>query len=209
MGGDLEHGEVVERIAEDGVGMRKTDAAERCGFGRAGGDVDEFAGDEAVDDFDFGGEDALFGNAEVANAFRDDPLVGGTDGPELDVGFAQRVDEGGQLREDVGAYVLAEVAGSGGAQFLLAQASVDLNHFAADLSLVDLAGEVGAVAVVHPIGSGAGDEAVVDGPDHETVAGISTPQGSVAIEDSDLRSGFKDEMFELWCSPGIDFELCR
>ena len=81
MGGDLEHGEVVERVAEDGVGMGQAHAAKRHRFCRAGGNVDEFAGDDAVDNFDFGGEDALFGNAEIAHTFRDDPLVGGTHGP--------------------------------------------------------------------------------------------------------------------------------
>ena len=65
MGGDLEHGEVVERVAEDGVGVGQAYAAECRGFCRAGGNVDEFAGNDSVGNFDFGGENALFGDAEV------------------------------------------------------------------------------------------------------------------------------------------------
>ena len=91
--GDLEHCEIVQRVAEDRVRMRQADAAECCGFSWAGGDVNEFAGDDLVGHFDFGGEDAILGNAEFANALGDNPLVGGADRPELDIGFAESSDQ--------------------------------------------------------------------------------------------------------------------
>jgi hypothetical protein len=45
------------------------------------------AGDEAVGDAHLGGQDALFGNAEIAHALGDHPFVGGADGPNLDAGL--------------------------------------------------------------------------------------------------------------------------
>ena len=42
------------------------------------------------------------------------------------------------------------------------QAGVDLDHIAADLRFADGAGDVRAIAGVHPIRSGAGDEALFD-----------------------------------------------
>ena len=52
------------------------------------GDIDERAGDEAVDDGDARGEDALGRDAEVADAFFNDPVVGGADGPDFAAGGA-------------------------------------------------------------------------------------------------------------------------
>jgi hypothetical protein len=199
----------VKRVAEDGGRMRQADAAESCGFGRAGGDVNQFAGDDLVGHFDFGGEDAIFGNAEFANALSDNPLVGGTDGPEFDVGLAQLVNEAGNFRKDVRADVFGNVAGGGGAQLLLTEAGVDLHHFATDADLVDGAGKICAVAGVHPIGGGTGDESLIDGPDHESVTRISTPKGPIAIEDSDFGGSFKDKAFELLNGPAGDFKLGR
>jgi hypothetical protein len=209
MNGDLEHGKVVARVAEDSVGTRKSNAAQGSGLCGAGGNVDQFAGDQAVDDFDLSREDALFGNAKGANAFRDNPLVGGTDGPEFDVGLAQLVNEAGNFRKDVRADVFGNVAGGGGAQLLLTEAGVDLHHFATDPCFVDGASEVCAVAGVHPIGGGTGDESLIDGPDHESVTRISTPKGPIAIEDSDFGGSFKDKAFELLNGPAGDFKLGR
>ena len=89
MRGNLEHGQIVQRVAKDSIGAGKAYAAKSGGFCRAGGYIDEFAGDDFVRDFDLGGEHALFGNAEIAHAFGDDPLVSGTDGPEFDVGLTE------------------------------------------------------------------------------------------------------------------------
>ena len=64
---------VVERVAEDDIGMGTSDAAEcRC-LRRACGNVDEIAGDDAIDHFHFGGEDAFFGNAKTADVFVKQP----------------------------------------------------------------------------------------------------------------------------------------
>lgn len=151
VGGDREHSEVVERVAEDNIGTRNTDAAKGSCLCRAGRYVNEIAGDEAVDDFNFGRENAVFRDAESANAFRDDPFVGGADSPKLDIGFAKGANESGQLRKDMGAHMFGEVAGCGGAEFLLTEPSINLHHFAADASFFDRTGEIGAVAGVHPI----------------------------------------------------------
>ena len=105
--------------------------------------------------------------------------------------------------------MFGDVAGGGGAQFLLTEAGVDLHHFATDPGFVDGAGEICAVASVHPIGGGTGDESLIDGPDHESVTGISTPQGAVAIEYSSFGSSFKDKAFELLNGPAGDFKLSR
>jgi hypothetical protein len=209
MGGDLEHGEVVARVSEDGVRMGQADAAKRSGFGRAGGNIDKFTGDQAVYDFDLGGEDALLGNAKGADAFRYNPLVGGTDSPEFDAGCAELVNEAGNFRKDVRGHVFGNVAGGGGAQFLLTEAGVDLHHFATDAGFVDGAGKICAVASVHPIGGGTGDESLIDGPDHESVTGIATPKGAVAIEYSYFGGSFKDKAFELLNGPAGDFKLGR
>jgi len=86
---DFEHREVMQGIAEDGIWAGQADAAEGRGLGGARRNVDEFAGNDFVGDFDFGCKNAIFGDTEFANTFGDDPLVGGTDCPEFDVGLAQ------------------------------------------------------------------------------------------------------------------------
>ena len=78
---DFEHGEIMEGIAKDGVGVWEADAAKRLGFGLIRRNVDEVGGDDAVGDFDFGGEYTIFRDAELSNAFRNHPLVGGANCP--------------------------------------------------------------------------------------------------------------------------------
>ena len=45
---DGEHGGVVDRVAEDGVGQGDADAAKGFDLAFVGGDVDEAVGDDAV-----------------------------------------------------------------------------------------------------------------------------------------------------------------
>ena len=91
----------MDGVAEDGVGVGDAGAGEGGGFALVGGDVDEGVGDDAVGDADAGGEDAVGGDAEALDALFDDPVVGGADGPDLDVAGAEFVDEGEHLGEDV------------------------------------------------------------------------------------------------------------
>lgn len=206
---DLEHGEIVKGVAEDRVGMGKADAAKCFGFSAVSGDIDEVGGNDVFGDSDFGGKDALLGNAEVAHAFGDDPLVGGTHGPKLDVAIDQFPDERVDFREDVGTDMFGEEASGGGAQLLLAQAGIDLDHFAADLRFADGAGKVGTIAGVHPVGGGAGDKSLFNGPDHESMARVAAPEGPVTVEDSDCGCGLGNEVFELLRCPAGDFKLRR
>jgi len=140
------------------------------GLALVGGDVGELGGEHARGDADFRGEDAGFGNVEVADTLGDDPAVGGAHGPELDAQGVKGFEQGADFGEDAVVDVGAEVFGGGGAEFLLAEAFIELDHFAADDEFADGAGEVGAVAVVDPVAGGAGDEALFDGPVHESVA---------------------------------------
>ena len=94
-------------------------------------------------------------------------------------------------------------------RYLVAEAGVDLHHLPAHGGFVDGSGEVGAVTGVEPVGGGAGDEALVDRPDHKAVAGISAPEGAVAIEDGDAGSGCGDELLELLRGPARGFNLLR
>ena len=136
--GDGEHGGVVDGVAEDGVGGGDADAAEGFDFVLVGGDVDEAVGDDAVDDFDAGGEDAVGGDAEAAHAFFDDPVVGGADGPDVAAVVLQFGDEVRHFGEDVGLDVVAEEVAGGGAEGLDGEAAVDLDHLAADVDLGDV-----------------------------------------------------------------------
>ncbi len=131
--GDPEHGGVVDGVAEDSVGVGDADAAEGCGLAFVGGDVDEVAGGDAVFDFGAGGEDAAGGNVEEFDAFFDDPVVGGADGPDFCSLLLEFGDEGAEFGEDLGLDVGAEVFGGGAAEFVFVEAGVDLDHFAADL----------------------------------------------------------------------------
>ena len=54
------------------------------------------------------------------------------------------------LGEDVGLDLGGEVVGGGGAHVGVAEAGVDLDHFAADGEFGDLAGEVALIAPVEP-----------------------------------------------------------
>jgi hypothetical protein len=81
---------------------------------------------------------------------------------------------------------LLYVLGGGGAKFLIAQAGVDLHHLATDFLFADLAGTVGAMAGVDPVAGGTGDQSLLKRPGHESIAGVSAPEGSIAIEDSYL-----------------------
>lgn len=206
---DLEHGEVVNGVAEDGVGTGEADTLEGDGFAFVGGDVDDLAFDDAVFNANFGGKDADVRDAEFAYTFRDDPFVGGTDGPKLDASVLEGGEEGRNFREDAGLDDVCHVSGGGGAEFGLVEAGVDLDHLAADLQLRDLAGEVGAVTGVDPVSGGARDEALLDGPFHESVAGVAAPDGAVAIEDGHAWAALKDLAFEFCGGPFVNLHLCR
>ena len=82
---------------------------------------------------DAGGEDAVRGDAEAADAFFDDPVVGGADGPDVGAGGAEVGDEGLHLGEDLRSIVGGEEVGGGAAQLVFAEAGVDLDHLAANL----------------------------------------------------------------------------
>lgn len=204
---DLKHGKVMKRVAKHGIGMGQADTAECGGFRWAGGNIDEFARDYFVYDFDLGGQNTFFGDTEFADAFGDNPLVGGTYCPEFYIGVAKGSDKRSDFGEDSRTDKLVEVAGGGGAEFLFVKTGVHLHHFAADFEFADGTGDVSAVARVHPIGSGAGDEALVDGPDHEAIPGVPTPEGTVAVEDRDTRGGFGEQILELFGGPAGNFEL--
>ena len=92
--GDFQHGGVVDGVAEDGVWVEDADAAEGLGLAFIGGDVDELAGDDSVFDFDAGGEDVAGGNVEALDAFFDDLVVGGADGPDFRALLLESGDEG-------------------------------------------------------------------------------------------------------------------
>ncbi len=83
-------------------------------------------------DGDVGGEDLFGGDVEAADAFFDDPVAGGADGPDFGVGGLEVGDEGAEFGEDVGFDVGAEEFGGGGAEGRLGEAGVDLDHLAAD-----------------------------------------------------------------------------
>jgi hypothetical protein len=126
----------VNGVAEDAVGCGDTccdaDTAKGFDFAFVGGDVDEAVGDDAVLDFYACGEDAVGGNVEAADAFFDDPVVGGADGPDVATVALEFGDELGEFGEDVGLDVGAEEVGGGAAESFNGEAAVDLDHLAAD-----------------------------------------------------------------------------
>lgn len=195
--GDLKHGGVVDGVAEDGVGVGDADAAEGFGLAFVCGDVDELAGDDAVFNFDAGGKDAGGGNVEALDAFFDDPVVGGTDGPDFGALLLEFGDEGAEFGEDLRFDVGAEIFGGGSAEFVFVEAAVDLDHFTADVQLGDFSLAVEAMAGVDPVGGVAGEQADVHGPGHEADAGVAGPEGAVAVEDGDAGLGGKDFLLEL------------
>jgi hypothetical protein len=130
---DGEHGGVVDGVAEDGAGCGDAGAVKGGDFELVGGDGEERVGDDAawVDGY-LCGEDFFGGDVEAADALFDDPVRGGTDGPDLGAGGLEVVDEGEEFGEDVGFDVGGEELGRGGAEVLLGEAGVDLDHLAAD-----------------------------------------------------------------------------
>ena len=87
MGRNLQHREVMKRVAKHGIGPGDAGSAECSRFCRTRRHVHQFTGDDAVHDFDFGGEHTRFGNAERAHAFTHHPFVGGAYGPQFDIGL--------------------------------------------------------------------------------------------------------------------------
>src|ERR1039458_53517 len=75
---DSEHGGVVDRVAEDGVGVGDADAGEGGDLGFVGGDGNQPVRDEAGVgiDLDLGGEDAVGLDVGAANGFFGDPVAG-------------------------------------------------------------------------------------------------------------------------------------
>jgi len=194
---DLEHGGVVNGVAEDGIGVGNTDAAKGFSLAFVGGDVDELAGDNAVFNFDAGGEDAISGNVEALNTFFNDPVVGGADGPDFGALLLKAGDEGAELGEDLRLDVGAEVFGGGAAELVFVEASVNLDHFTADLEFGDFALAVEAMTGVDPVRGIAGEEADVHGPVHEADAGVAGPEGAVAVKDGSAGICGEDFAFEL------------
>ncbi len=181
----------MDGVAEDGVGGvfagGDAYAAEGFDFVFVGGDVDEAVGDEAgVVDLYAGGEDVVGGDVEAADAFFDDPVVGGGDGPDVAAVVLELGDEDGEFGEDVGLDVVAEELGGGGAEAVDGEAAVDGDHVAADVVLGDGAVLVAFVAFLDPGDLVEGDELGVDGPVHEGGAGVAGPEGAVAVEYGDL-----------------------
>ena len=146
---------------------------------------------------DAGGEDAVGGDAEALDALFDDPVVGGADGPDLDVAVAELVDEGEHLGEDVLLDAGLEEDAGGGAHLLFAEALVHLDHLAADVEFGDFAAEVAPVFGVDPVGGVAGDEAGLDAPVHEAGAGVAGPEGAVAVEDGYCGGEVEDGLVEF------------
>ncbi len=184
---DGEHGGVVDGVAEDGVGYGDADATQGFDFAFVGGDVDDAVGGIKAVGFDACGEDAVGGDVEALDAFFDDPVVGGADGPDVAAVSLEVGNEGEHLREDVGFDVGAEEVGGGVAEGVDGETAVNLDHLAADVEFGDGALAVAVVAGVEPGDLRGGDELVVDGPAHERGAGVAGPEGAVAIEDSDFR----------------------
>ena len=146
---------------------------------------------------DAGGEDAAGGDAEALDALFDDPVVGGADGPDLDVAAAEFVDEGEHLGEDV----------------LL---DAGLGRMTRRRRASPLRGGPGTsgpsgrrcrvrrcrrggspVFGVDPVGGVAGDEAGLDAPVHEAGAGVAGPEGAVAVEDGYCGGEVEDGLVEF------------
>ena len=131
-GGDGEHGGVVDGVAEDGAGCGDADAVEGGYFAFVGGDVKEALGGDVVLHGDASCEDAVGGDVEALDAFFNDPIAGGADGPDVDAVLLEVGDELEHFGEDVALDVVGEEIGGGTAEFGLAESVVDLHHFAAD-----------------------------------------------------------------------------
>ena len=58
----------MDGVSEDSVGMRESDPRQSRGLRFICRDIDNLAGNEAVDDFDLGSQDVLFGNPKIAYA---------------------------------------------------------------------------------------------------------------------------------------------
>ena len=177
----------MDGVAEDRVRVGEADTGEGGDFAFVGGDVEQGVGDDAVGDGYLGCEDAGGFDAEAANAFFDDPVAGGTDGPDLDAAELEFADEDFHLGEDVAFDLGGEEFGRGGAEVGLAEAGVDLDHLATDFEFGDLAGEIAAVADVEAGDGFGGEDALLDSPAHEAGAGVAGPEGSIAVEDGDDR----------------------
>ena len=143
----------------------------------------------------------LLREAEIAHAFGNHPAIGGTDGPEVHAARSQCGHQIGHLRIDARLYKFFHVLCRRGAQFLVAQTGIDLNHLAADLLFADLAGTVGPVAGVDPVAGETGDQPLFKRPNHEPITGVAAPKGSVAIEDGDLWSAPENQPLELLGGP--------
>src|SRR5277367_6911419 len=72
---NLKHGQIVNRVAEDGVRLLKPHAPKRVCFALVGRHVYQIGSHKPIDDAHLSRQYALFGNAELPHAFADDPLV--------------------------------------------------------------------------------------------------------------------------------------
>jgi len=195
--GDVQHGQVVDGVAEDGIGLVDANALEGGHFTFVGGNLDEVAGDLAINDGNFSGENPVLGDAEAADALGDDPTIGGADGPEFDANVAESGYQGLHFLKDALVHEFADILRGSGAEFLIAQAGVDLYHLPADGSFADTAGAIGAMARIDPVAGGAGDESLLKRPGHKAVSGVATPKCSITIENGNFRFAVEDLLLEL------------
>jgi len=95
MFGHGQHLAIPDSVAEGAIGPwlmgQLEHGTKRLGFAGAAGNSDEAVGDDTILNCYFGGEDAIFWDAEVGHARTDDPLIGGGNGPDVASGGAQAV----------------------------------------------------------------------------------------------------------------------
>ena len=103
------------------------------------------------------------------------------------------------------AYILSRC----GAQFLVTEAGIHLHHFAANVFFANVPGTIGAVAIVDPVGGGAGDEPLLERPRHESITRIAAPKRPIAIEDRDFWLAFQNQPLELRGGPLVNIDLRR
>ena len=173
-------------VAEGGVGSTADDIAESLGLAGAARDADEAVEDDSFLDENFSGEDAFGRDTEVADAFPDDPLIAGRDGPDFASPIMEPTDQLEHSGEKIGNDVLGDELFGGCFEFRVGEACVQGNHFSAHGVFIDKAFAVVSVAGADVLGNLFGDEAALDLPAEETFSGISAPECAVAVEGGEL-----------------------
>ena len=127
-----QHGGVVDGVAEDRVWVHNAGVTKGCDFALIGGNIEDPVGNAAVVYGYAGGEDAVGGDVEAADAFFNDPIVCGADGPDVGAALLELGDEVVEFGEDVGFDVIAEEGGGCDTESAFLEAGVNLDHLAAD-----------------------------------------------------------------------------